>query len=235
MSTSTSIASWFRGLTRAERKGLLALLHFFRKRLDEDRGAREDYARPTTNFLDLIERMERVHAEATPEGTSTEPVSVPMFCPHCGMSHVERDGFDRIPHHWHRCHLCGREWRLHEYAYGVPPSDDDRPRMLTRLLREVRDDLRATNRRGLAGGDKRAELVRRIEAILFRGTVEAVVAAERRSAAAIDHLDRIERAAETMRQALSGGHVEDEVARRALVSGVATIGDSVSALRKERS
>ena len=45
----------------------------------------------------------------------------------------------------------------------------------------------------------------------------------------------VEDTIETMRQALSGGHVEDEAARRALVSGVATIGDSVSALRKERS
>lgn len=39
-----------------------------------------------------------------------------LDCPACGRLHVDRDGWEHIPHRTHRCEYCGHEWRPFPYA-----------------------------------------------------------------------------------------------------------------------
>jgi rubredoxin len=42
-----------------------------------------------------------------------KPAPIPMllWCPECGMRHIDRGTFATKPHHTHACQGCGHVWR----------------------------------------------------------------------------------------------------------------------------
>lgn len=52
-----------------------------------------------------------------------------MWCPNCGIFHVDVGEWATRPHHWHVCHFCLFEWKLgegEEYFAGTYYSPDER-------------------------------------------------------------------------------------------------------------
>ena len=38
------------------------------------------------------------------------PLAVVLFCPVCRAQHVDRNGWESVPHRRHRCHACDHVW-----------------------------------------------------------------------------------------------------------------------------
>lgn len=60
-----------------------------------------------------------------PDGVIAEtpaPVPMTLFCPFCGVQHVDEGEWATRPHKTHQCQSCKKEWRLFEYpTVGVAP------------------------------------------------------------------------------------------------------------------
>jgi len=41
----------------------------------------------------------------------TDPIPMLLYCPECGMRHVDRGEFATKPHYTHACQGCGHVWR----------------------------------------------------------------------------------------------------------------------------
>jgi predicted RNA-binding Zn-ribbon protein involved in translation (DUF1610 family) len=52
------------------------------------------------------------------------PVAVPrpLFCPHCGVQHIDKGEWATRLHHKHLCASCGHIWREETYFVGADPA-----------------------------------------------------------------------------------------------------------------
>jgi predicted RNA-binding Zn-ribbon protein involved in translation (DUF1610 family) len=39
------------------------------------------------------------------------PIAMLLWCPECGMRHIDRGRWETNPHHTHACQHCGHAWR----------------------------------------------------------------------------------------------------------------------------
>lgn len=68
-----------------------------------------------------------------------QPIAALLFCPYCGMQHVDVDEWATRPHHKHLCARCGKLWRVEPYCVGKvgTPFSEDRRQAIVLALAEL--------------------------------------------------------------------------------------------------
>lgn len=83
------------------------------------------WVRPEVEFNDG--RFESVTDDTreSAKARAAEPrFTVPLFCPFCGLRHVDEGEWTTRPHHKHLCGACGGFWRVEPFVFGAPVGAD---------------------------------------------------------------------------------------------------------------
>jgi hypothetical protein len=72
------------------------------------------------HILDMaISELAKLRAKASPEPFGSVPMNVEMWCPFCGLQHVESGEWVTRVHHTHLCSGCRKKWRVAPAMFGV--------------------------------------------------------------------------------------------------------------------
>jgi hypothetical protein len=66
-----------------------------------------------------ISELAKLRAKASPEPFGSVPMNVEMWCPFCGLQHVESGEWVTRVHHTHLCSGCRKKWRVAPAMFGV--------------------------------------------------------------------------------------------------------------------